>query len=326
MSFWTDIFIPIVIGPLFIIGKYAWDRYNNTKKEILRNKHESYINKLQNEVKTFYWPFYFHLIENQQLWKFALDYSLIGNIENDTSICKIDETDSDTDRDEIGSNVHISSPSTNRIAYDMCAHCYTNGQQCNAKLSNNQKRLFGPYCMAHFFIHNGTKQARMHIVSNSWSSVQNRIIQTNSELPHKTNLIKTQSNLTKSDMNIQEYHYKQILRMFQQNHIKLTNIIHNYLPIINVNSKLGSFIVKFTQYIKAFEMLNSDHQTHIINPKKQNALYPKKLFYFIEKQLFIKQKLLNETQHEYYEDLEEHSTLTSCNSTYNWCKSIFCCL
>ena len=60
-------------------------------------------------------------------------------------------------------------------------------------------------------------------------------------------------------MNIQEYHYKQILRMFQQNHIKLTNIIHNYLPIINVNSKLGSFIVKFTQYIKAFEMLNSDH-------------------------------------------------------------------
>ena len=309
MSFWTDIFIPIVIGPLFILGKYTWDRYNNTKKEILRNKHESYINKLQSEVQTFYWPLYFHLIENQQLWKFALDYNLIGNIENDSSICKIDETDSSGSDTEPDTTI---TPITNTISYDMCAHCYSNGQQCNTKLSNNQRRLFGPYCMAHFFIHNGTKQARMHIVSNSWSSVQTK-------LDHNNTLIKTQSNLSKSDMNIHEYHYKQILQMFQKNHEKLIHIIHNYLPIINVNSKLGSFIVKFTQYIKAFEMLNSEDQTHIINPKKQNALYPKKLFFFIEKQLFLKQKQLNETQHDYYEDLEEHSSLTSC-------KSYFCCL
>ena len=64
---WTSIIIPIIIGPLFLLVKYLWDRYNNhiqIKKDIEFNEK---LNNIKVKLSKFYWPVYIKLISIYQL-------------------------------------------------------------------------------------------------------------------------------------------------------------------------------------------------------------------------------------------------------------------
>lgn len=62
---WVDIILPIAIGPLFIIGKYAWDQWYDREQDSIRRKHEKQMETWEENIREFYWPFYLAMIENQ---------------------------------------------------------------------------------------------------------------------------------------------------------------------------------------------------------------------------------------------------------------------
>lgn len=57
----VGILVPIVVGPLSIYLKSLWDRYNEKKDNILRNRYETKINILDKKINSFYWPVYLKL-------------------------------------------------------------------------------------------------------------------------------------------------------------------------------------------------------------------------------------------------------------------------
>ena len=57
----VGVLVPIIIGPLSIYLKSLYDRYNEKKDNILRNRYEVKINLLDKKINTFYWPVYLKL-------------------------------------------------------------------------------------------------------------------------------------------------------------------------------------------------------------------------------------------------------------------------
>ena len=48
---WTQIVIPLVIGPLFLVIKEIYDRWNYNKKETLIFKNSIKLEKVNNQLK-----------------------------------------------------------------------------------------------------------------------------------------------------------------------------------------------------------------------------------------------------------------------------------
>lgn len=263
---------------------------------MIRRKHESQIERWQGQIKNFYWPLYLALIENQQIWKYAIEQKLMESATHKDSqdICNADETESESESESENSSSIPEIPIL-RMNPDYCAHFYDNNTQCGVRLSVNQKRIFGPYCMAHF----GMKQKEL------MSANSIRITEYNHTTSNVTNTIVMVP--SQSQMNIQDI-CEQIHRQFDANHTRIYLILTNYLPLIHSRTKLGKYIVQFQQYISAFRLLNKDRSKPIINPRKQNASYPKRILPYIEEKLFETQSMLNVRINDFYKELDTHST------------------
>lgn len=283
--------LPILAGPIFIAGKYVWDLYYDREQDILRRKHEKQLEQWEMQVKDFYWPLYLGLIENQAIWKYAMEHQLVFG----QSICKLDETDSSESEGE--DETHQGSTVVPvHYAVSKCAYRYTNGIQCGVSLSRHSKQLFGSFCMAHYIT-----QFDYNKVSTVTWNVQES---TSQESPSQTPTSKTV---------LVEY----VMRELQDNHEKLSDIIQHHIPIISSRSRLGTYMIQFQQYMQAFELVNRvADSTGIRNPKLQGGIYPKRILPYLEQQLFHTQKMLYERTENFYKELDAKTSQSSlCCST-----------
>ena len=300
MGFWEDIFIPIAIGPIFIVGKYMWDLYYDREQDILRRKHEKQMEEWETNVKQFYWPLYLTLIENQQLWKYVLQNKYVeGTYRN---ICKDDESSEDEEGGSIIMNNDI-------ISGKLCAFKYENGMQCGVYLSKNQKKLFGSYCMAHFPYMKHTMSAR---TKKTWKSSDASNVMVN-HIPLPVSDLTTHISPT------------QICQQILENQDKMLQIIEESLPKINTKDKLGTYIVQFRQYAAQFKILNQNCKDTIINPRKDGTYYPKKLLSYLEYELFTTQQKLIERSNNFYKELDKDSSVSSYQWLCGLCGFSSCC-
>lgn len=276
---WVDIILPIAIGPLFIIGKYAWDQWYDREQDSIRRKHEKQMETWEENIREFYWPFYLAMIENQQLWKYAMVH---GMIEGHHTICN----DEESSEDEYGGEPsHTNS---------RCAFFYNNGTgpQCGVRISRTQTKLFGNFCIAHFL--QTYKRANQKHSWKSSDSSQGVISAAPKSKPSSTN--------------------PSILRtLILENQDSILRMIQTKLPRIHTKTRLGKYIIQFQQYASQCKALNTDSQHPLIqNPRTFGANYPKRLLSFLESKLFqTQQKLLERTEH-FYADLDKPSRCSMC--------------
>lgn len=57
----VGVLVPIIVGPLSIYLKSLYDRYNEKKDIIMRNRYEAKIKILDRKINSFYWPVYLKL-------------------------------------------------------------------------------------------------------------------------------------------------------------------------------------------------------------------------------------------------------------------------
>ena len=93
-----SIFMPILLGPLYVYLKELWDRYNSHNYEVKKNYYNEKINILKNKLSLFYWPIYIKLC-----CLYHLNYNIID--EKDLEATEIEnielsETQSDTPNEE----------------------------------------------------------------------------------------------------------------------------------------------------------------------------------------------------------------------------------
>ena len=285
MSIWTDIFIPIMIGPVFIVGKYMWDQWSDREQDIIRRKHEKQMETWEENIREFYWPLYLHLIENQQLWKYAMIHRMI---DGNNSICNDEESSEDE-------HEHETIPVNRNYT---CAYRYNSGQgpQCGVSISQTQRKLFGNYCMAHFV----ESYTSFHTKS-SWKSSDS------------SNTIVTVENHTVSS-NIHKTDPTTIRDLILQNQTTMTEIIQTKLPRIHTKTRLGKYIIQFQQYCSQFKALNTNcKHTLIQNPRVFGANYPKRLISFLESKLLQTQQLLLERTENFYAEKNKSWAQLICN-------------
>lgn len=141
-TLWIDILIPIMIGPIFLMIKVLYDRWDFKKREtaILTNKLN--LEKIQKKLNDFYWPLYILLMKDFHLWC-KLSFN------NDKIFDKIAESDSESENEDAGLENYI-----------RCSYIYTdpNGimTQCPNAVAENCVNRFGSYCIKHYH-HNKQK-------------------------------------------------------------------------------------------------------------------------------------------------------------------------
>ena len=138
-NIWVNIFVPIIIGPIFLMVKVLYDRWDFKKKEsaILSNKLN--LEKINNKLQKFYWPIYILLLRDFNLWS-----NLKIKEEDDIEI-----TCSDSDSDCEGYN------------FDTCPKCNyfkktVDGLviQCRNPVAKNCVINKQSYCIKHFNFEN----------------------------------------------------------------------------------------------------------------------------------------------------------------------------
>lgn len=102
---WTNIIIPIIIGPIFIYFKTLYDNYSKSKKENILMVYNHKQEHLSNILNKFYWPLYIKLLCIRQL-NFRIPiknaYEYISDSEEDD-----DEVKSHISNDSNNSDIHI---------------------------------------------------------------------------------------------------------------------------------------------------------------------------------------------------------------------------
>ena len=131
-AIWEKILVPIIIGPIFVIIKVLYDRWDFKKKEskILSNKLK--LEKVNNKLQQFYWPIYILLLKDFDLWSKI--------VFKDTETIGITESDSESEIEDNGE-------------YNYCNYSKadSNGYlvPCKNPVAVNCSDRHGTYCIKH---------------------------------------------------------------------------------------------------------------------------------------------------------------------------------
>jgi len=324
---WIQIILPIIIGPIFIIFKQIYDRWDNTKRESIILKNKLKLEKVNSKLQDFYWPIYILLLKDFDLWsKIQID-------DHETNITYSD-SDSGLEQDE---NI-----------YNYCIYARNENNKvipCKNPVAYNCIDRAGPYCIKHQQYKNKKVLKVLNIMynnSNTISSEKKDIIDYNTgsidlELGNRENikfinLVKKRIKYEKDNnsigfdcnfnsSNIKDYEYNEeksnssidsenlnnydidndmklnIIKLIKDNHLIISDIITKNISIAEPKKNVGKQLMK---YIKFINILSSENTTNIINPADYGAPYPKKLLPIIEMELFKLQKKYNKVVEEYY--------------------------
>ena len=139
---WEKIIVPLIIGPIFILIKILYDRWDTkrTQQKMLINKVK--LEKITNQLDKFYWPLYMRLLNDYNLWsKINFKEKIIEITESGS------ESEVDTNDDFITCN-YIKKEKDNII-------------KCNNPVAENCIDNYGAYCIKH-------KQYRSEKIINTW--------------------------------------------------------------------------------------------------------------------------------------------------------------
>lgn len=93
-----SVFMPILIGPIFIFFKELWDRYNIKNVETKKNFYNENIKIVKDKLSLFYWPIYIKLC-----CLYHLNYNIIEDVDKEKpkiEAIDLSETQSDTPNEE----------------------------------------------------------------------------------------------------------------------------------------------------------------------------------------------------------------------------------
>ena len=65
---WEKILVPIIVGPIFIMLKVLYDRWDFKAKETVILSNKLKLEKVNNKLQNFYWPLYILLLKDYDLW------------------------------------------------------------------------------------------------------------------------------------------------------------------------------------------------------------------------------------------------------------------
>uniref|UniRef100_A0A6C0EII9 Uncharacterized protein n=1 Tax=viral metagenome TaxID=1070528 RepID=A0A6C0EII9_9ZZZZ len=328
---WEKIIVPLIIGPIFIIIKVLYDRWDfkKTQSKILLNKIK--LEKITNKLEKFYWPLYILLINDYDLW---------SKVKFDENNIEITESASESEIDNID------------MEYHFCLFSRKEGDttiKCSNPVAINCIDKYGAYCIKH-------QQFKSLKALENWSVVYNKVklITTNKE----TNIVDYDSvknectkidveqlenkimkrsrsykksvdnihldilnrenvdtaskssslsmeglidreNDDKNEIDIKSKMLDELLATIQENHTKIAKIITENIYIAEPKSLMGKQLMKFIKFINIFKS-EIDSDMELINPCNYGAGYPKKLLPLVERQVFKLQKQYNELINNFY--------------------------
>ena len=339
LTLWESIKLPIIIGPVCLILKELYDRWDFKKKEsvILSNKLK--LEKVNNKLQEFYWPLYILLLKDFDLW------SKIVFKENEE--VNITHTDSDTGIEDDGET------------YNYCNYVKKQNNRlvpCRNPVALNCIDRFGPYCIKHqcfkykkilkvykmcyndgsFFeektdeiidtrfidVEKGEMKQRevagkfQHMIQKKMDSEKNyfesdtssssmRSIMDGDEISIGGNItgnaVGDVSGLYSNNSNNMDLNSNMMREIIK-------NIRENHIKIndIIINkiaiAEPNKFLGKqLIKYIKFVNIFQSEVNGDFIDPSKFGAPYPKKLLPMIEIGLFKLQKKYNKLVEDFYD-------------------------
>ena len=266
MSSWiAEILIPILLGPLFIILKCIWDRYDSNKrlqKELLK---KNKLKSIENQLDKFYWPVYIRLLKDFEIWsKIIYVYEQNSNVFHN-----INQDESDSDIDDTIDELYVK--------YKRCSAILEKGTQCKNIGSINTTRQNKTYCIHHYY----------QCIENNKNIGVKEINIENDELKIE---FKNEISHSKTDM---DNNFCILLKKeLVENHTKTADIILDNISVAQPNSKLGKQLMKYIRFVTIYNnLMKGGHYDK--RPSDYGVSYPKLLLPMIEKNLFILQKKYN---------------------------------
>jgi len=336
-TLWNNIILPILIGPVCLIIKELYDRWDFKKKEsvILSNKLK--LEKINNKLQLFYWPLYILLLKDFDLW------SKIVFKENDE--VNITHTDSDTGVEDDGETYHYCNyvkKIKDRVV------------PCRNPVAINCIDRFGPYCIKHqcfkykkilkvykMCYDNGTlfKEKTDEILDTRFIDIEKGEIKQREVADKFQHMIHKKMDSEKNDfesdtssssmrsiidheeiggnitgnavgdisglnsynshhMDLNSSMMREIIKNIRENQTKITDIIINNMSIAEPTTHIGKQLMKYIKFVNIFQ---SEVNGDFIDPSKFGAPYPKKLLPMVEIGLFKLQKKYNKVVEDFYD-------------------------
>ena len=147
---WEKILVPLIIGPIFIIIKVLYDRWDfkKTQTKMLLNKLK--LEKITNKLEKFYWPLYILLINDYDLW---------AKVKFDENSIEITESASDSEVDNVD------------MDYKFCSFSRKTGEnleKCSNPVAVNCIDKYGAYCIKH-------QQFKSKKVLENWTILYDKV-------------------------------------------------------------------------------------------------------------------------------------------------------
>lgn len=309
-NIWTDIVTPLVISPILLIAKIAWDRYTKKQDETMELKNKSKLDKISGQLKDFFWPLYILLLRDYDLWsQFTLfDEQFYDFVESDT------ESDiSDSEEPILRCNY------TENKIIDNKTILY----KCNNPIAKNTCIKGPQYCLKHF---NKKYVQNIEITTYNEDNNESKLIPINSceekdisidlsaidlesgdsKVKLAINEVDMGGNFTGNKIgeidglnnehiiehiSIDEKTRDNLTKIMLVNHKKINDIILKNISTGEPNSTIGKQLIKYLKFITIVQSTVEEESN--LNPSKFNAPYPKKLLPLIEKKVFSLQKEYN---------------------------------
>ena len=326
-NIWVNIFVPIIIGPIFLMVKVLYDRWDFKKKETTILKNKLNLEKINGKLQKFYWPLYILLLKDFNLW---------SNLKLKESE-PIEITESDSDSDCEGYNLKDCQrcsyvkktidgtiiPCRNLVA----KNCSTKNKTFCIKhlnLENNKLlEIINPDFNKNQVVEtikrdiiNYSKINNEHIVLNiermtdsDSSDSLHDVIENNTEsipgnitgnkIGEISGLNISKSNSDGESIEMRSNAFNSVIEEIIKNHQKISDIITNNISIAEPKSYIGRQFVKFLKFSTIFKTLYNSEKK-FISPTYYGASYPKKLLPLVEIEVFNLQKSYNQLVQDYY--------------------------
>ena len=317
---WEKIIVPLIIGPIFILIKILYDRWDTkrTQKKMLINKVK--LQKITNQLDKFYWPLYIRLLNDYNLWSKINFKDNIIEITESGSESEIDIDDNFTLCNYVKKEQDIIIKCRNPVAENCIdnhgAYCIKHKQYRSEKIINTWHMAFDKAKMVtkknidvvdYDKIIN-SDQITIHIEPKLEYDTLNNIHSTlykkdTSSLKSNEEISNLIDNLSISNSDKEDINSKmlnELLKYILDNHTNILDIIMDNIYIAEPKKNMAKQLMKFSKFINIFKSeINSN--SDLINPCNYGAGYPKKLLPMVEKKVFSLQKQYNELINCYYD-------------------------
>ena len=333
-----SVFMPILIGPIFIFFKELWDRYNVKNVEIKKNYYNEHIKIVKDKLSLFYWPIYIKLC-----CLYHLNYNIIEDLDKEKpkiEPIELSETQSDTPNEE---EIEMREKVKKKYKKRKCGYEYFDDNrnliECKNLINHHDTSKYCFDCRKMILQSEKPIKKRRR---NKRYNENNEHITINisddfewensaSESDHSTpfdeealailNILRSKSDSSMSDITgdgigvVKELPTKKVImdKLIVQNldckiielYMDLKNIILNNIAIGQPKSKLGRELTKFIRFVEmeyiVFEANKKKRNKKFYESKNLGVVNNiKKLLEIIEVDLFVLQKEYNKMIKNYY--------------------------